>query len=841
MTALPAPDPLGTRPEPDLDLRLDLDLLGGDHGDVALVDGERLVTYGELAGLVAARAAALGGTRRLLAVRARNDLDSVVDLLAAWARRLPVVLLGADDAARHREVEERFLGAGDEDLHPDLALLLSTSGSTGSPKLVRLSRANVLANADSIASYLALTTEDRAITSLPIHYCYGLSVLTSHLRAGAAVVLTGLSVTDECFWRLARRHRVTSLAGVPHTFDLLDASGFAERDLPDLRYLTQAGGRLAPATVRRFADLGRRRGWDLFVMYGATEATARMAYLPPHLAASRPDAIGLPVPGGDLRLAPVEGQDLPDGVGELVYSGPNVMMGYALERGDLARGVEHHELRTGDLGRQSDDGLWEVVGRLDRHVKLFGLRLDLGRLEEVCTVPVRLVEHDGRLHAFVDRPRSAAAARASLRAATGLPHGAVVVHTLAAVPLTSSGKVDHAALRRHAASAAREASAHDEGSGPVTAERLRDLYAVVLGRPDATTGDSFVDLGGDSLAFVETSTRLAGLLGDLPARWPHLTPVELARRARPVRAWTTLLEVPTVLRAVAILAIVASHTDLVDLMGGAHVLLAVAGYNVARFALPVEGRRRRTRAILAAVAAFAVPASVWILVAGAVTGDYRPTTALYLNQLLGPDRWTDDWEFWFLEVLVWSLLALAALLAVPAVDRWQRAHRFAAAMAAVVGTVALRFVLVGWSTASLQEYAVATAAFCVALGWAAAEARTPAQRAVVAAAVVVALAGYFGEDTTRQVVAVLGVAALLLRRPVRVPTPVARLLVPVAQASLWIYLTHWQVYPPLEDAGHPWAALVASLAVGLAAARAHRVLLATTRRPGPPRAATLRR
>ena len=127
-------------------------------------------------------------------------------------------------------------------------------------------------------------------------------MLTSHLLSGAGVVLTELSVADACFWELAVEAGATSFAGVPYTFDLLDASGFDERTLPSLRYVTQAGGRMEPARVRAYAELGRRHGWDLFVMYGQTEATARMAYLPPtsRLTAQRPS--GVPVPGGSFRL-----------------------------------------------------------------------------------------------------------------------------------------------------------------------------------------------------------------------------------------------------------------------------------------------------------------------------------------------------------------------------------------------------------------------------------------------------------------------------------------------------------------------------------------------------------
>jgi len=264
----------------------------------AIVTADEELSYRELARRAARASRALGLSRRLVLVAGANSVDAVVGYLGALTAGHAVLLAPDDDAViasltvaydpdvvcrpvrgRWRHTERRIGSA--HELHPDLALLLSTSGSTGSPKLVRLSYENLRANAESIATYLGIRETDRAATTLPMHYCYGLSVLHSHLVRGAGIILTGLSVADPCFWELFRRARGTSLAGVPYTFALLDRVGFDTMQLPDLRYITQAGGRLAPDQVRRYAELARRRGWDFFVMYGQTEATARIAYLPP--------------------------------------------------------------------------------------------------------------------------------------------------------------------------------------------------------------------------------------------------------------------------------------------------------------------------------------------------------------------------------------------------------------------------------------------------------------------------------------------------------------------------------------------------------------------------------
>ncbi len=791
--------------------------LGGLPDDPALIVGSFVMTYDELTTAVLAEAARLG-PRRLHVHPMRNDVDSVVRLLAALAAGHPVVLVGADEGTRHDEISAVYEGA--TDLHPDLAVLLSTSGSTGSPKLVRLSRDNLVANAESVAEYLTLVPEDRAITSLPLHYCYGLSVLTSHLASGASIVLTDLSVADECFWNLATTHRVTSFAGVPYTFDLLESSGFADRVLPDLRYVTQAGGRMEPAQVKRFAALGRERGFDLYVMYGQTEATARMAYLPPDLAAERPSAIGVPIPGGAFRLEPHKSSDsgIAGDVGELVYEGPNVMMGYALSATDLARGPEHTELRTGDLARRADDGLWEVLGRLDRHAKVYGLRLDLARLEASVDLPVALVAHNNRLHAFITRPRHQRHVREALCHASGLAAGAVRVHRIEAFPTTSRGKTDHAALRRVAQ--ADDAVQREAAVGPATAEAIRDLYALLLGHPEATVDDSFVQLGGDSLSFVEVSIQLGRGLGHLPAGWQHLSATELAggapSRGRVPRRWPPV-EIPVLLRAAAITLIVISHTDLWIVMGGAHVLLAIAGFNLARFVLPVTGRGRRARRLVAVTAAFAVPATLWIALAGQISGDYRPTTALYVNQWLGGDGWTLDRQFWFLENLVWGYLGLAVLLLMPIWNRWQRGRPFEFAVGVVLLTLALRYVAVGVHAEGVGEYTLAATLWCVGLGWAAAEARGTAHRVTVAVLAVAGTAGFFPDDPQRQAVLVGGMLLLLVPWSVRVPGPVVTIALHLASASMWIYLTHWQVYPELEAAGHQVLAVGASLALGVAA------------------------
>ncbi|HEX8768788.1 MAG TPA: non-ribosomal peptide synthetase, partial [Jatrophihabitans sp.] len=575
----------------------------------ALLSGDAIVSYADLDDRVTATLERLGHQRRLILLHGSNTLESVVTYLAALRGGHPVILV---DAARGEQVgelcarfdpdlvverggwQERRLTSRHE-LHPELRLLLSTSGSTGSPKLVRLSATNLQSNAAVIAGYLDLTAEDRAMTSLPLAYSYGLSVLHSHLEVGASVLLTEHSVLEPELWSLARRHAVTSFAAIPHTFALLNRTPERWYDIPSLRYVTCAGGRLDPAEVRRLVGLGGRHGWQLYVMYGQTEATARMAYLDPAEAAYHPECIGRPVPGGVLRI------DQPDagGVGELVYSGPNVMMGYADGAGDLAAGPALTELRTGDLGRQRADGLFQVVGRTSRFAKLLGHRIDLDRLQSALTVfEPTLVCHSDDQHLLVavttaDPP----AVRQAAARLTGLPPGLVSVRRYTELPLLPNGKPDLAALGR---------SGVPEDGCTGAEDAIRAAYAGVLGYHRVEPDASFVDLGGDSLSFVEMAVRLEKLLGRLPLDWPQLSIRELAAgcdrgnpgvdqpsdrraepdrqppprtpglpawRARRRRRWVADLDTSLVLRALAILMVVLVHLKITDIRGGAHVLL----------------------------------------------------------------------------------------------------------------------------------------------------------------------------------------------------------------------------------------------------------------------------
>ena len=244
------------------------------------------------------------------------------------------------------------------------------------------------------------------------------------------------------------------------------------------------------------------------------------------------------------------------------------------------------------------------------------------------------------------------------------------------LPRLDNGKPDYATVLARAT--ARQPA---EGDAPTD---LRVIYARLLDRPDAMDDDTFVSLGGDSLSYVEMSMRIEQVLGHLPNAW-HVTSIGDLRRAQRRRRWrvTRTLETGVALRAAAIVLIVGTHAQLFNVLGSAHVLFAVAGYNFARFQLTGADRRARVRHQLSSVARVVAPAVIWIAALHLVTGAYSGANIVLLNSVVGPSGWDSTWHFWFIEMLVYILLAVAALSSVPWLDRAERQWPFIAAMTAL--------------------------------------------------------------------------------------------------------------------------------------------------------------
>lgn len=337
-----------------------------------------------------------------------------------------------------------------------LQLLLTTSGSTGSSKLVRLSRANLLANAAAITTYLQIQADDVAVTTLPFSYSFGLSIIHTHLLAGASIEVTALTPLSREFWELLQQRRVTSLSGVPYTFDMLKRIKFERFDLPALRYLSQAGGKMSEPGLAYLQRLSAEKGWPCFVMYGQTEASARMAYLPAAWLDHKLGSIGHAIPGGRFELVDADGQLIvtPRVSGELVYYGENVALGYATGVADLARGDDWDgRLPTGDVAYRDEDGCYYIAGRLKRFVKIFGNRVSLDEVEALLQAAYPGCEFV--CHGQDDRLRIACVGEvggdglpAFVSRQLGVHHSAISCAFISEIPRLGNGKVNYNALNQ---------------------------------------------------------------------------------------------------------------------------------------------------------------------------------------------------------------------------------------------------------------------------------------------------------------------------------------------------------------------------------------------------------
>lgn len=330
----------------------------------------------------------------------------------------------------------------------DLALLLSTSGSTGSSRMVRLTLRNIEANTVSIIEALGITQQDVAITSLPIHYSYGLSVLNTHLYAGATVVLTEPAIMTGDFWKTFRQHKCTFLAGVPYTFELLDRLDLKRLNLPSLKKLTVAGGKLKPELAEKYHKLMSERGGEFFVMYGQTEATARIAILPPHMLPQELGSAGIAIPGGTLKIEEPDAK----GYGEVIYEGTNVMLGYADSAQDLTLGdVNKGRLPTGDIGYLNEHGCLYVTGRLKRFAKIFGYRIDLDAIESLVRkyCYCGIVSDDNNIYIFTEKDCDIESIKEALEAEVNISRSVFLFRSLETIPHLSSGKMDYVQMRNY--------------------------------------------------------------------------------------------------------------------------------------------------------------------------------------------------------------------------------------------------------------------------------------------------------------------------------------------------------------------------------------------------------
>lgn len=410
------------------------------------------------------------GFKGLSFIYCDNSIDNLTALFRLWDSRHAIALFSSRTAADFKYTLEQlykpaiiwdpgrdhvdgykksgtFFYAEKMDsfpVHPELKLLLTTSGSTGSAKLVKLSESNVVSNALSIAEYLPISTADVVPLNLPVNYSFGFSVLTTNAIRGGRIIASTGEIMQKEFWDGFSRFGYTSLAGVPYIYEMLSRLGFTRRDYPSLKYMIQAGGRLSDELRQQFAQYCAGKGIRFYIMYGQTEATARISYLPADRIADKAGSVGIPVSGGKVHISAE--------TGELIYSGPNVFAGYAENLKDLESFIPRPELSTGDLARIDDDGYIYITGRLKRMLKVAGNRVNLDELEQLLRQSLNLkqvvihgVDDKVLLVCLPDEIRKQEITK-WLQGQAGIHPTFVKFLMTAEVPKTLNGKTDYARI-----------------------------------------------------------------------------------------------------------------------------------------------------------------------------------------------------------------------------------------------------------------------------------------------------------------------------------------------------------------------------------------------------------
>ncbi len=459
----------------------------GQFGDkTALLDEHGvLLSYRQLE-TEADKIAAAVGRRCLVFCLCRNEIGSILGYVSFMKHEIVPVLLSShleagllahlletyqpayiwlpeDRAEDFPEMASRYESRGyvlletgftrSFPMYEELALLLTTSGSTGSPKLVRQSYVNVLENTRSIAEYLALDQTERPITTLPMNYTYGLSIINSHFFVGAEILVTDKGIMQKEFWKFFKEAEATSFGGVPYTYEMLDRLRFYRMKLPKLRTMTQAGGKLMPELHEKFARYASEQNKKFVVMYGQCEATARMGYLPPEKSIEKKGSMGIAIPGGRFHLTDAAGNEVtePFTTGELVYEGKNVTLGYAECGEDLARGDERGGvLETGDMAQFDEDGFYYIVGRKKRFLKIYGNRVNLDEVDRMIKsefgIDAASTGIDDHMYIFVTDSRYADPVKEYIVCKTRLNPAAFQVIVIDSIPKNDAGKTLYAEL-----------------------------------------------------------------------------------------------------------------------------------------------------------------------------------------------------------------------------------------------------------------------------------------------------------------------------------------------------------------------------------------------------------
>lgn len=338
-------------------------------------------------------------------------------------------------------------------INDKLSLLMTTSGTTGSPKLVRYKYGNLEANAKNVAEAFGWTAEERCIADLPIQYTMGLNVINSHFVVGATVLLIKSNLMSMDFWNFIKEQRGTNFTGVPYSYEIMMKLRFTRMELPHLYTLAEGGGKLSDDLYLKLAEYANTSGKRFCPTFGTTETSARMAFTPAGSALEKIGTIGKAIPEGELFLLDENGNEITEleAQGELGYRGPNVTMGYGICQADLMKDDEWQgEYHTGDIAKRDADGFYYIVGRMKRFLKLYGLRVSLDQCERIIydalNVSCACVGDDKKMRVYIEGNIDPKLVKNILVDKTGLAYNSFDVKNRISLPRNSSGKITYIML-----------------------------------------------------------------------------------------------------------------------------------------------------------------------------------------------------------------------------------------------------------------------------------------------------------------------------------------------------------------------------------------------------------
>ncbi len=805
----------------------------------AFITSDTKLTYQQLQQQIVALASTLPSGKRLLIhlPLGRNLADIIAYLAALYAGH--VVLLTTNTKRLYEPIIQNYSPdiswngtnfiihstTPQHVLNSELALLMSTSGTTGSAKLIRLSQENILSNSQAISKGLQISTNDRTLTTLPLYYSFGLSILHTHLQNHASIYLTENSINEPNFWQIVTENEITNLAVVPHQLELLTTSAIPTKS--KLRLIYQAGGKLAVDKVKFWARTGQKMGWDFIVMYGQTEATARISIMPSIQTLKTPDAVGYPIANTQVKS---------NAQNELLVYGPGVMLGYATRAEDLALGRMLDYLPTGDLGTVSPEGLIRITGRANDFLKIAGLRIALGEIENVLAtrgIQSCVTGDDERLRVAVKKNITTPTPENYLNdikeiiiKRTGLDHAHISIAEISQFPLLENQKIDRKQCDKLVREQTQSHYHHNRlqqlkdglrrnKNVPIDIQINTELCKI-LGKSTLNLEKSFADNGGTSLNHVPATVALLKILEKLPANWHHLPLQELTKLPARKNHYRSLaqIDVSVIIRMIAVLTILINHVLVFSkipapsLLGGAHSLLVIAGYNLAAFNLALPQTSARIKSTLKVFLQIAIPTASIALIGIFITGRYGWSNALFMNWFYQAPHASG--ALWFIDAYLLNLIFLTVIFSLPLIYKSYQQHPWVTSLLLTNIAFVGRFIGMEYDPEFYRRLPFAIL-WLMLLGMLIYNSITWWQKLIPITIYLIAGYNFFTEPNQYFYILIVIILLTFIKS-----IPVPLILLPainlISASSLYIYIIQFDIYrfvPPL------WAKIVLPIVAGI--------------------------